>query len=128
MIDDDEQICTCGLCLTVNVIFSFASNNYTKFIISSSILQLAFGYYYCNSMVYVIGYINLIYMLRQLNYKILVKILTCVLIPIYFYTQSCTNYNTSLFLSALLDICLIFQLIGAGIKTFVYYNQLISNK
>lgn len=125
--DDDEIICGCGLCRTTNLIFYFAINNYVKFIIISSIIQLVCGLNYCDNFIYVFGYMNLIYITRQLNYKLLAFVMSLILLPIYFYTFTCQNYyQPNVFLRFVLNVCAMLQIIGAGIKAVVYFNRIAS--
>lgn len=119
---DDEPMCGCGLCSFAQ----FAIKNYTNFLICSSILELLYGYIYCNSMIYAFGYINLIYVLRLFGYNVFSNMLSVLLLPFYYRVLfSIVNYKPNIILEFITSVCVATQVLLAGIKTILYLNKFI---
>lgn len=123
-IGDDEPICGCGLCRTVNVVFTV--ENYTNFLIYSSILELVYGCMYSDNMVYIFGYLNIVYVLRLFNYNLFSNILSIFLLPFYYKILFSQTYQKpNAFLECIASICVAIQILFAMLKTLIYVSNLV---
>lgn len=92
----DKFRCGCSLCTTAKVLTNIIKNDYTIFIFAGFIFQILYGFVYCNVMICIFGYMNLM------------------MIPIYYQTFLSENrkpYN--LFGIFLVILCFTVQILYA---------------